>query len=585
MLKVGLTGGYATGKSFVAGELERRGCYVISADRLGHQVLEPGGPAYVSTVALFGTGIIGEDGRIDRKKVAGLVFQSPKLLKQLEAIVHPAVFELEAQLLGGFADRQPDGIAVIEAAILIETGRYAVFDRLVLTVCSEETQILRGMKRDGLTREQVRSRLDKQMSSEDKRRYAHYIVNTDAPKDKTKQQIETIYADLRRVADGRSMRTRIFLLALVFTLACLWLTSRANWSVQGMAAPLLRAASGWSESSSVHGAGFTPDEQNNIDIYKAARLATVYITSTAVRRDFFYQPVASQSLGSGFLINENGFIMTNFHVVSGSSRIQVTLSDQSQYYATALDTDRSDDLALIKINPKRKVDSLRLGDSEHLQVGQKVLAIGNPFGLEGTLTVGVVSSIGRAIEGENEQRLEGMIQTDAAINGGNSGGPLLDSNGTVVGINTAILGQTNIGIGFALPINRAKALLADYQAGRVTERPKIGSTSEYVAGDLAEALGLPRHGGLLVQTVVRGSSEEEAGLRGAREVVAIGNVELGIGGDLIVAVDGQPADRQDALVRAISRKRVGDVVTLTILRNGRTVTLPVKLLRAPADLG
>jgi S1-C subfamily serine protease len=381
------------------------------------------------------------------------------------------------------------------------------------------------------------------------------------------------------------MRFRILFFALALTLGFVWATSRSNWNLGRWTAPLLRSASRWSEAASVHGAGLSPEEQNNIDIYKAARLATVYITSTTVRRDFFYQPVASQSLGSGFLINEDGFILTNFHVTSGSSRIQVTLSDQTQYYATVLDPDRSDDLALIKINPKRKVEYLRLGDSERLQVGQKVLAIGNPFGLEGTLTVGVVSSIGRKIEGENEQRLEGMIQTDAAINGGNSGGPLLDSSGAVVGINTAILGQTNIGIGFALPVNRAKALLADYQAGRVTERPKIGVTTEYVAGDLAETLGLPRRGGLLVQTVVRGSSEEAAGVRGAREVVAIGNVELGIGGDLIVAVDGQPADREDALVRAVSKKRVGDVVTLTVVRNGRSATLPVKLLRPPADLG
>ena len=380
------------------------------------------------------------------------------------------------------------------------------------------------------------------------------------------------------------MKFRIFFFALALVLGFIWVTSRSNGGLGPLTAPLLRSASRWS-AAPVHGAGLSPEEQNNIDIYKTARLATVYITSTTVRRDFFYQPVASQSLGSGFLINENGFILTNFHVISGSSRIQVTLSDQTQYYATALDTDRSDDLALIKINPKRKVEFLRLGDSEHLQVGQKVLAIGDPFGLEGTLTVGVVSSIGRTIEGENDRRLEGMIQTDAAINGGNSGGPLLDSNGTVVGINTAILGQTNIGIGFALPINRAKDLLTDYGAGRVTERPKVGITTEYVAGDLAEALSLPRRGGLLVQTVMRGSSEDAAGVRGAREVVAIGNVELGIGGDLIVAVDGRPADREDALARVISKKRVGDTVTLTVVRNGRNVTVPVKLLRPPADLG
>jgi S1-C subfamily serine protease len=377
------------------------------------------------------------------------------------------------------------------------------------------------------------------------------------------------------------MRSRTLLLGLLIAIAFVWLTSRASWSLRNFTAPVFRAALKWSEPNAVRGAGLTPDEQNNIDIYEAARLATVYITSTAVRRDFFFQPVASQSLGSGFLIDENGFILTNYHVVSGSSRIQVTLSDQTQYYARALDIDRSDDLALIKINPKKKVDFLRLGDSDHLKVGQKVLAIGDPFGLEGTLTVGVVSSIGRAITSESDQRLEGMIQTDAAINGGNSGGPLLDSNGSVVGMNTAILGRTNIGIGFALPINRAKALLSDYQAGRITERPKIGVTAEYVAGDLAEALGLPRRGGLLVQAVTRGSSEYVAGVRGANQIVDIGNVELGIGGDLIMAIDGQSVEREDALVRAIASKRVGDTITLTIFRSNRTFTLTVKLLRAP----
>lgn len=377
------------------------------------------------------------------------------------------------------------------------------------------------------------------------------------------------------------MNGRTVLLAFALAFGLVWLTSRANWTVRDLSAPLARVGLELPKQGTVHGAGLTPEEQNNIDIYKTARLATVYITSTTVRRDFFYQPVASQSLGSGFLIEDNGFILTNYHVISGSSRIQVTLSNQTQYYAKALDTDRSDDLALIKIEPKARLSFLRLGDSDRLQVGQKVLAIGNPFGLEGTLTVGVVSSIGRSIDSENDQRLQGMIQTDAAINGGNSGGPLLDSNGAVIGINTAILGRTNMGIGFALPINRAKALLTDYQAGRITERPKIGVTTEYVAGDLAEALDLPRKGGLLVQGVVRGSSEYLAGVRGAREVVDIGNVELGIGGDLIIAIDGQPVEHEDALVRALSHKRVGDTITLTIVRNGRTFNLPVKLVRAP----
>lgn len=374
------------------------------------------------------------------------------------------------------------------------------------------------------------------------------------------------------------MRLRVLLWSFAATAIFLWLTSRADWNVRTLAAPLFRAGLQWSEPQTVHGAGLQTDEQNNIDIYKNSKAATVYITSTTVRRDFFYQQVASQSLGSGFLVNEDGFILTNFHVISGSQRIQVTLSDQSRYTARALDTDRSDDLALIKIEPKRKLPSLRLGDSDHLEVGQKVLAIGNPFGLEGTLTVGVVSSIGRAIQSETNQNLQGMIQTDAAINGGNSGGPLLDSNGNVVGINTAILGETNLGIGFALPINRAKALLSDYQAGRISERPRVGVSTVFTAGDLAEALDLPRRGGLLIQTVAPGSSEAAAGLRGATDVVVVGNSELGIGGDLIMAIDGQPVDREDALVRAYARKRVGDTITLTIFRNNRTLQVHVKLM-------
>ena len=204
MLKVGLTGGYATGKSFVASELGQLGCLVISADRLGHQVLEPGGAGYEPTVALFGPEIRGENGHIDRKKLAARVFQSPELLKELEAIVHPAVFQLEADLLREFAAKEPKGVAVLEAAILIETGRYKVFDRLILTVCDEETQIQRGIKRDGLTREQVRERLSRQMSSDEKKNFADYIIETDVPKEDTRRQIQKIFSELRRLADGQS---------------------------------------------------------------------------------------------------------------------------------------------------------------------------------------------------------------------------------------------------------------------------------------------------------------------------------------------------------------------------------------------
>ena len=181
--------------------------------------------------------------------------------------------------------------------------------------------------------------------------------------------------------------------------------------------------------------------------------------------------------------------------------------------------------------------------------------------------------------------MEGMIQTDAAINSGNSGGPLLDSQGNVIGINTAIYGPNggNIGIGFAMPINRAKAMLDDYQAGRSFKRARLGVTVVYIAGDLAEALELPREGGLLVQDVAPGSPAAEAGIRGARQVVVIGNAQVGVGGDLIVCVDGKPVDRQDAISRALSRKRAGDTLDLVVYRKGRKVNLKVRLGAAPDE--
>lgn len=377
--------------------------------------------------------------------------------------------------------------------------------------------------------------------------------------------------------------TRIFLIAFLIGAAFIWLTSHAGWSLQPFTSFFMRRAAVWSSAEPVKGAGLSADEINNIDIYKRARLATVYITSTTVQRNIFFEAYTSQNLGSGFLINGDGFILTNFHVISGGRRIRVTLDDQTQYDAQRLDIDRSDDLALIKITPRKPLTFLRLGDSDKLQVGQKVLAIGNPFGLEGTLTTGVVSSIGRTIQANEGERLEGMIQTDAAINGGNSGGPLLDSLSNVIGINTAILGEKNIGIGFALPINRAKALLDDYRAGRVTERPHFGATTVPVAGDLAQALNLPAQGGLLIQQVEPQSSAAFAGLRGATGLVIVGNEQLGVGGDLIMAVDGNAVEREDALVRVMSRKRVGDTIGITIFRNGRKSNIRMTLRRAPLN--
>jgi dephospho-CoA kinase len=200
MLKIGLTGGYATGKSFVAGELERSGCHVIRADLLGHAVLEPGREAYAPTVETFGASILNSDGTIDRKKLAAVVFEDPELLHKLNRFVHPAVISLEEELLNNFAREDPRGIAVIEAAILIEIGRHTAFDRLILTACDEETQIARGMKRDHLTREQVLSRLARQLPLEEKKRHADYVVDTSGPKEETVRQVKKVFGELKQLA-------------------------------------------------------------------------------------------------------------------------------------------------------------------------------------------------------------------------------------------------------------------------------------------------------------------------------------------------------------------------------------------------
>jgi S1-C subfamily serine protease len=333
----------------------------------------------------------------------------------------------------------------------------------------------------------------------------------------------------------------------------------------------------WSEP--VSAATLTPDEQNNIDIYKSNKDNVVYITSTVIQRTWFGD-YKSQGLGSGFLISADGQILTNNHVVSGSSQVEVTLPDQSTYKAQILDRDQVNDLALIKIEPKRKLGFLRLGDSDAIQVGQKVLAIGQPLGLDGTLTVGVISSLHRDIEGENNRKLEGMIQTDAAINPGNSGGPLLDSSGNVIGINTAIYGPNgNIGIGFAMPINKAKAMLEAIRSGRkILPAGQIGVTiTGFVAGDLADALRLPSSGGLLVEEVHPGTPAARAGLRGANREVVVGNWQVPVGGDLITAVDGKPVKDQQAVQRAISSKHAGDPLTLTVFRDGRSMDMKLIL--------
>jgi S1-C subfamily serine protease len=337
----------------------------------------------------------------------------------------------------------------------------------------------------------------------------------------------------------------------------------------------------WSGPTVALSAGLSSDETNNIEIYKASKESVVYITSTVYQRDFFFGVQEVQGLGSGFLINADGQILTNFHVISGSSDVEVTMPpDQSRYKARVLMRDRAHDLALIQIDPKKKLTSfLKLGDSDGLQVGQKVLAIGNPFGLAQTLTTGIVSSLHRKIQSEERGDLEDMIQTDAAINSGNSGGPLLDSQGNVIGINTAIYGPNggNIGIGFAMPINRAKVMLGDFKSGKRPASSAIGVTTYLIPGDWAEALRLPRSGGLLIGRVSRGSPAAAAGLRGATQQARIGNYLVPVGGDLITAVDGKRVEEENAIAKAVAQKHAGETLDLTIWRDSRSMDVKVTL--------
>ncbi len=383
------------------------------------------------------------------------------------------------------------------------------------------------------------------------------------------------------------MKTRIWLVAALIVGGFVWATTVKHWNPisflqgeSGTESPL------WTGPQVARGAGLSADELNNIDVYKRAHDATVNITSTVYRQNWFLQIYPAKESGSGFLIDKQGRILTNNHVVSGQApEVQVTLSNGKKYKADILFRDPANDLAMVRIEPKEDIRIMPLGDSERVQVGQKVLAIGNPFGLEGTLTTGVISSIGRDIADESGRTLEGMIQTDAAINPGNSGGPLLDSQGNVIGINTAIYGPGgNIGIGFAMPINRAKTMIEDYQSNRKYGRPRLGVDVVYVFGDLATELGLPAEGGLLVQDVAEGSAAASAGLRGRRRTLVVGNYEIGIGGDLITALDGKPVDNLNALSRALARKRPGEALVVTVFRNGKKGDVTVTLGQAPQSL-
>jgi S1-C subfamily serine protease len=322
---------------------------------------------------------------------------------------------------------------------------------------------------------------------------------------------------------------------------------------------------------------FDPEEQVNIGVYKKVLPSVVNITSRIVAFDFFYGAVPEQGQGSGCIIDREGHILTNYHVVENAQQLEVTLADRRKLRAQVVGLDRTHDLAVIQVRADKLMPAV-LGDSKALVVGQKVYAIGNPFGLSGTMTRGIISSI-RPVRGPNGNFVDEAIQTDAAINPGNSGGPLLNSRGEVVGINTFILSPVgqSAGIGFAIPINAAKAVLNDLiTLGRV-RRPSLGIRSLPIGPELADQLGLAADYGVLVMQVVPGGAADRAGIRGGNERAYLGNIPIMIGGDLIVEIDGQEINDQQDIARVMNNHRAGDTVKVGLYRGRRKLEVNVSL--------
>jgi len=390
-----------------------------------------------------------------------------------------------------------------------------------------------------------------------------------------------------------SNRTRMVLVALILVLGAYWVGTRYGprqaEKVEAHHATPTEPEAGTNGVSAAPAAerpmnsptvALTEDESINVRIYRSASPAVANILTKATEYDFFMDAVPVEGAGSGFLIDPRGYILTNYHVVAGAQTMEVILGDQSRYPAKFVGADQRNDVALIKIDPKGKqLTSLTLGDSSALQVGQKVLAIGDPFGFQSTLTTGVVSALGRTVQTSQTTFIDEAIQTDASINRGNSGGPLINTHGEVIGINSAIYTPTGTtaGIGFAIPINSAKLIANDLMSGGKVRRAYLGVQTVAVAGWLAEALDLPVQDGLLVEKATPGSPAAAAGIRGGDRVAQAGMRRMMIGGDVIVAVDGQKVSNKFDMDVVLNRKRPGDSVTVTVYRGAKKLDVPVKL--------
>jgi S1-C subfamily serine protease len=375
---------------------------------------------------------------------------------------------------------------------------------------------------------------------------------------------------------------RLIVVALILVLGAFWIGARygPKQAVKVEALPGPAEPRPSPTPAAARTEPLTEDESINVRIYRQASPAVANILTKATEYDFFMDPVPVEGAGSGFVIDPRGYILTNFHVVAGAQTIEVILGDQSRYPAKFIGADQRNDVALVKIEPKGKqLAALPLGDSSTLQVGQKVLAIGDPFGFQSTLTTGVVSALGRTVQTSETTFIDAAIQTDASINRGNSGGPLINTHGEVIGINSAIYtpSGTTAGIGFAIPINTAKLIANDLMTEGRVRRAYLGVQTVPVGGWLAEALDLPVQDGLLVEQTTKGSPAAAAGIRGGDRVAEAGMRRIVIGGDVIVALDGQKVANQFDMNVLLNRKRPGDTVTLTVYRGAKKMDVPVKL--------
>ncbi|MFC1532607.1 S1C family serine protease [Thermodesulfobacteriota bacterium] len=325
------------------------------------------------------------------------------------------------------------------------------------------------------------------------------------------------------------------------------------------------------------------DEEINIDVFEKVHPAVVNIVATTLSINHWMQIIPKEGQGSGFIIDKKGYILTNNHVVAKAQKITVTLSGGKKLSASLVGRDPASDLAVIKI-PSRSIDEIApLGDSDKVRVGQKAIAIGNPFGLSHTLTTGIVSALNRSLITEENTQIDNLIQTDAAINPGNSGGPLLNSSGEVIGINTVIFSLSGgyLGIGFAIPINRAREVATQLITSGKVARPWLGITSITVTKELSNELGLGVEKGVLIIRLIPGSPADQAGLRGGTRAIIIGGVRFLIGGDIITAIDSHPIVDNEELVRILNKMKVGQNITLQVSRDRRLIELQVTLYEMP----